>query len=284
MKKSVVEKTFELYINEKRQTSDLEIYECGWEKCNPHHDFISSGRDYYLLHYVAKGQGVYQVDNVNYPLKEKTFFLISPNQRHRYFANNEDPYEYYWIGFHGLEATKIIKESLLENQYIFTIDKDEEILTIFRSIRKIDKNSNSSKYNLLSSFYKLFAIIIEERNVNINYKESSTKDVVGEVMKYIQAHYSEGVTVSMIASIFHMNRSHLYRVFKNRMGISLEQYILDTRLTNSLILLKNDMLSVKEVANLVGFKDYNNFLKLFKRTYQVTPSEYRKDPFETEHI
>ena len=102
-------------------------------------------------------------------------------------------------------------------------------------------------------------------------------------MKYIQTHYNEGITVTNIADVFHMNRSHLYRVFKSRMGISLEQYILNTRLTNSLILLKNNMLTIREVANLVGFKDYNNFLKLFKRTYQVTPSEYRKDPFETEH-
>ena len=130
MKKTVKEKVFELYINEKRETSDLEIYECGWERCNNNHDFISNGRDYYLLHYVAKGQGVFQVNNTNYPLKEKTFFLISPNQKHRYFANIEDPYEYYWIGFHGLEATKIIKESLLDNQYVFSISKDEEILNI----------------------------------------------------------------------------------------------------------------------------------------------------------
>ena len=44
------------------------------------------------------------------------------------------------------------------------------------------------------------------------------------------------------------------------------------------------MFTVKEVANLVGFKDYKNFLKLFKKIYQVTPSEYRMDPFETEHV
>ena len=283
MKKTVKEKTFELYINEKRHTSDLEIYECGWEKCNPNHDFSSNSRDYFLLHHVSKGQGIYQVNGINYPLKEKTFFLIFPNEKHRYFANSDDPYEYYWIGFHGLEATKIIKEALLENQYVFSINKHEEILKIFRSIRKIDKNAFSSKYNLLSSFYKLFTLIIDERNVEMNFKESSSKDLVGNVMKYVQTHFNEGITVTSIAESFHVNRSHLYRVFKNRKGISLEQYILNTRLTNALILLKNNILTVKEVATHVGFNDYNNFLKLFKRIYHVTPSEYRKDPFETEH-
>lgn len=284
VKKTVVEKTFELYINEKRHTSDLEIYECGWEKCNSNHDFSSNGRDYFLLHYIAKGQGVFQIGNVNYPLKEKTFFLIFPNEKHRYFANSDDPYEYYWIGFHGLEANTIIKESLLEKQYVFSVDRHEDILKIFRDIRKVDKNTYASKYSLLSYFYKLFAIIIDERNINTNFKESSSKDFVGNVMKYIQVHYNEGITVSSIADVFHVNRSHLFRVFKKQMGISLEQYILDTRLTNALILLKNNLLSIKEVANIVGFKDYNNFLKIFKRKYHVTPSEYRKDPFETEHI
>lgn len=284
MKANIKETTFELYINEKRQTSDLAIYECGWEKCNPDHCFGPIKRDYYLLHYITKGAGTYVVDQISYPLKEGMFFLIVPEKNHRYFADPKQPYEYYWIGFHGLEALKMIQEAYLENQYVFTIQNQSGVLDLFEEIRRKDKNDAASKYFLLSAFYKLWGYIVEDRKVNINFKDSSNKEFIGNVMKYIQLHYGEDINVTKLSKMFNINRSHLYRIFNARMQISLEQYIINTRLANSLILLKNRNLSFKEVALQVGFKDYSNFLKAFKKKYQITPKQYRKDPFETEHL
>lgn len=276
-------KYFELYINEKRGSTDLSIYEAGWEKCHGKQDFSSAGRDYYLLHYIVKGKGMYIVDNNVFPLHEKMFFLIHPNQAHRYYADSENPYEYHWIAFHGLEAKKMINEALLDKQYVFQINKDEELLKLFEEIRTIDKNTYSTQYMLLSYFYKLLALIIDERKIDESSIEPTSKEFIGSVIKYIQQHYNENINVSSIASYFHINRSHLYRVFSKRMGLSIEKYLITTRLANSLLLLKNKNLTIKQVANLVGFKDYNNFLKLFKNEYKITPKQYKRDPFETEH-
>lgn len=283
MKENIKEITFELYINDKRGTSDLSIYECGWEKCNPNHSFGPTKREYYLLHYISKGEGTYVVDSISYPLKPGMFFLIEPKKTHQYFAKKSNPYEYYWIGFNGLEAFNMIQEAYLENQCVFTIKNNEQVLKLFEEIRKQDKNGTASNYFLLSAFYKLWAYIVGDRKIDTKTKETSNKEFIGKIMKYIQMHYHEEITVTKLSKMFNINRSHLYRIFNARMQISLEQYIINTRLSNSLILLKNKNFTIKEVSLQVGFKDYTNFLKAFKKRYEITPKQYRADPFETEH-
>jgi len=106
---------------------------------------------------------------------------------------------------------------------------------------------------------------------------------VGKVISYVESHYPETISVNKIADILEINRSHLYRVFKKSMGIGLEEYILNVRFTNALLLLKKNEYTTKQIAESVGFQDYPNFLKTFKKRYGVTPKHYRSDPFETEH-
>jgi AraC-like DNA-binding protein len=59
------------------------------------------------------------------------------------------------------------------------------------------------------------------------------------------------------------------------MGVTLTDYINKTRLENSKMLLKSSDLPISVVALNVGYTDANYFVKLFKRMYGVTPSEYR---------
>ena len=89
------------------------------------------------------------------------------------------------------------------------------------------------------------------------------------------------ISIEEIAKEFSVSRSYLFRMFKEKLNLSVSEYILDIRLTNACLLLKNPLLTNYQVMTLSGFSDYSNFLKLFKRKYGVTPRDYRKDPFET---
>lgn len=61
---SAKETTFELFYNEKRGNTDLSVYEYGWERCYGDKFFGPTKREYYLIHYIIKGKGIYSIDNI----------------------------------------------------------------------------------------------------------------------------------------------------------------------------------------------------------------------------
>ncbi len=68
-------------------------------------------RDHYLIHLVVAGKGVYQVNGAAYNLQEGDLFLAKPNQLITYAADETDPWEYYWVGFNGACANKLVQQT-----------------------------------------------------------------------------------------------------------------------------------------------------------------------------
>ena len=90
---------------------ELSIFNCGHEYCQPGHTWGPGVRDHYLIHLVVAGRGVYQVNGSSYTLQEGDLFLAKPNQLITYAADETDPWEYYWVGFNGACANKLVQQT-----------------------------------------------------------------------------------------------------------------------------------------------------------------------------
>ena len=105
---------------------------------------------------------------------------------------------------------------------------------------------------------------------------SANAPLYKRVSLYIQYSYKTQITPKSLAESFFVNQSYLSRHFKANMGETLTDYINRTRLENSKILIKSSDLPISVVVLNVGYTDPNYFVKLFKKQYGVTPSEYRQ--------
>lgn len=88
----------------KPKFKDFHLCFCGFAECKPLHSYGPAARPNYILHYVMKGKGIYQVGETKYPLKEGQAFLIEPESLTFYQADKTDPWSYLWVGFGGTEA------------------------------------------------------------------------------------------------------------------------------------------------------------------------------------
>ena len=79
-----------------------------------------------------------------------------------------------------------------------------------------------------------------------------------------------------IADKLNLNRSYLYKIFKEETGYSIKDYIVQVRMEKSADLLTNTTFHISEVANVVGFTDSLAFSKAFKKHFNQSPSNYRK--------
>lgn len=102
------------------------------------------------------------------------------------------------------------------------------------------------------------------------------RDRIFTVQYYIDANYKTDLKISQICEDMHINPSHFSRMFKTYIGMSPKQYLTYVRLCS----VKRDLLmtkrSITDIALDNGFVDVNNFTRIFRKTFGITPSQYRE--------
>lgn len=94
--------------------------------------------------------------------------------------------------------------------------------------------------------------------------------------EYIQENLSENITLSDMAEVANLSTSYLRKLFRQSKGISLYQYVLHCRIARAKQLLKQQQLTIAEIANQVGFADQSHLTRHFKRYVGVTPKVFRQ--------
>ena len=79
-----------------------------------------------------------------------------------------------------------------------------------------------------------------------------------------------------MAKVVNMNESYLSRIFKDELGMTISDYIKNTRLEKAKELLKDKDMRIKDVSISVGIQDQLYFSRLFTKFFNMTPSEYRE--------
>ncbi len=87
--------------------------------------------------------------------------------------------------------------------------------------------------------------------------------------------YSQNLSLNQLAEQVNMSPSHLSRTFSKEVGMSISQYVAALRCEEAASMLKNGDASIQEISAYVGYLDNNYFVKVFKKQYGMTPSEYR---------
>jgi AraC-like DNA-binding protein len=96
-----------------------------------------------------------------------------------------------------------------------------------------------------------------------------------EVTRYIQEHLHEMPAVEQLARHFGYSRSHFSRLFRRRLGLSPQQYIINARLALAKELLRATALPIGHVARQAGYNDVYRFSKQFRQLVGRSPTDYR---------
>ena len=79
-----------------------------------------------------------------------------------------------------------------------------------------------------------------------------------------------------IAKHFHINVSHISRLFQQNLGTSFVEYLSSRRLEQAMTMLQDTARPVKEIAELCGYQYTSYFIQAFRRRFQLSPGEFRK--------
>ena len=134
----------------------------------------------------------------------------------------------------------------------------------------------ANEYLLEGLLYQFFSVLA--RNMEIEADRGGKDDnlYIRKAVEYIQHHYSYPVQVGEIAAYVGINRSYLYTLFRDQLGMSPKEYLTSFRITRAAQLLEITELSIESVALSCGYQDTLGFSKIFKARLGMTPSAYRK--------
>ncbi|MBD3921753.1 response regulator [Paenibacillus sp. PR3] len=96
------------------------------------------------------------------------------------------------------------------------------------------------------------------------------------ILDYIDESFTQDILLSDIARQFKISLGYVSSLIKRETGSTYTDYIAEKRLNLARSLLADSSLSVQEIVQRIGYKDYFHFNKLFKKHYGITPSKYRK--------
>ncbi len=119
-------------------------------------------------------------------------------------------------------------------------------------------------------------MILDSRNSPTEQKlESSKKQITTAVIDYIEAHYSEPLTLAVIADSIHISPNYLSKILRKELNAGLPDLLNKTRVENAKKLLNNPIYRVNEIAYMVGYNSQQYFTNIFKKHTGFTPYEYR---------
>lgn len=107
--------------------------------------------------------------------------------------------------------------------------------------------------------------------------KKSMHDIISKVIRYIDEHLVEHISVASIAVEFYITPNYLSRLFKKIMGEGCNEYIVRKRLEKAQYLLETTNMKTGKIACMVGYRDTNYFSLAFKKHIGKSPTKYREE-------
>jgi AraC-like DNA-binding protein len=136
-----------------------------------------------------------------------------------------------------------------------------------------------SLLKMIQSFYNVFTMVVEQ----------TQKPCLGPVrlsrtLDYIEQHYTEPLSLEILAGQEGYSEQYFISVFKRSYGIAPLHYVMQKRIEHAKELIRTTSLSLKEISFACGYEDPYYFSRIFKKMERVSPKKYREDFQSSQHV
>ena len=264
-----------------RITDDIYLRLCGVEHCMPDYRFDAGTRTGYHLHIILEGKGTLCVNGVEHKLHFGQMFVTKPGEEAWYKADSEDPWVYCWMAFDGNIAGGCVERAgFFDGVNCLDCYVDQQ------NLYAIVQQTLSQPELTASAVYACTGLLLQFIGLAIkSYADSEAREhskheyhadsYVEFAANFISANFATA-TIGSVAKNIGIHRSYLTTIFKKKMGVSPQEFLLQCRLRQACKLLSETNNPIQEIAHNVGYDNPLTFSKIFKSYYGVSPRTYRR--------
>ena len=174
--------SFQNYYQYSETGVDLVLTECGYEKCDPLH-YWEGRKGFHMIHVVISGRGELIIGNQCYRVQAGDAFYIHPRRDIIYRADENDPWEYRWVGFVGTKATVTLNETVLPHVICTSLKKPDVLVDRMRQIYECASQENDrGQLMALGHMYFFLTELLTECGI-----QRGNGDAAAEYVKRLRA-------------------------------------------------------------------------------------------------
>ncbi len=242
---------------------------------------------------IKKGKMSFNIDLKTIVVSEGDLVIIKPRVLHGFGQYNNIPAESNTMVFSLSMMNSQVTDAcsmkyltpLLEGKLDFpTVIHPSDVCyknisNCFYNMKKIYHDADSFfELNIKSELFKMFYYLFKEYCTEYSSTPGSNSEAttIKKIIEYIQNNYQQTITIAALAEVAGLSEHYLMRYFKSYMGITCVDYINEYRLNIATHLLAETDYPVGIIAEKCGITNASYFNRLFKKTYGITPKEYRR--------
>ena len=259
------------------ETSDVN-YHC--------HDFLT-------IIYVLSGTCTYNISGVPHRVKKGDLMVFNSHVKHGKILVSGNEITEFHVGYDNIHIKGLPVNHFLEEDTspIINISNYEtEVLKCYSEMMsKRCSNQPALELELKSLGIKLLSILFNatfdvsslKQKGYLNLEGYDKTTIVNTVLEFINENYMNEITLDVLSQNMYLSPIYVSKIFKESTGDSPINYLIKLRLSKAKLLLEEGELSIKSIAEAIGYTDVYHFSKLFKKYYSCPPSALRKKKLET---
>ncbi len=231
---------------------------------------------YNKFYWIRGGQGWLKIGNEEYYPKPGQLFIMPAGVLQSYSTISKNTFRKYWCHFIA-KIGDVNLFDIIHCPVFVDVGNDHRLEKLFG---KLICNMESSQFTSIikrkAALIEIISYFLDNTNIeSIFLSTSPSVDKLNHVLSYIEDNLSDNINIETLAQIVHFHPNYFIKFFRDHLGCSPIKYINRTRVEKAKYLLKNTSLTIKEIADKIGFNDSSYFSKTFKKYTDLSPLEFR---------
>ena len=241
-----------------------------------------SEKNMFLL--IQEGNGSIVSRDKSYPMGKGTLCFIGSNKYHYTFPDVPEKYIRSKLFVYSEELEKLSR-LLSHNRELYNLLGEGHIAVallseydlqraedIFEELNKLKTDPAYFQVKSYSAILDLTVMLSRSMSEKLPYHFDNIQIAV----EYINHHITEDISIDQVCAACYLSKYHFCRLFKKKIGLTVMEYILKTRIAMAKELLCETNMSVTEISEACGFSSISYFSRTFKSETGVSPLQYKK--------
>lgn len=235
--------------------------------------------------YVVSGSATFYINGEAVVLKHGQICYLRKNSTHKIEVGMNRDFRYLCIGIVLNEQNEYTKSFIsgMKNMNWFVKNDTGNmriILEMFINEFYMPDRRTDAMINLYASIVFLMLTRMLEENSNEKHQNTVTvyaQHMIYNILRYIDREYMNIKSVDDIAKRFSYSEYYISHLFRQKVGISIKQYVILKKMERAAELLKKTDISITDISESMNYYSPHTFSRAFKKIYSVTPTVYRKE-------
>lgn len=224
-----------------------------------------------LLMYVEKGRFHVEYRNKTAIAVKGDLILLDCVEPHYYHAH--EGLEFFFYGFEGGNSRDMVQQILNTRGFLIRSPNNQQISKLLKTTMDYyEKHEIENPYEASMRIYKLLMLLMSQRELYQPIKNNP----VEQCLVYIHDNLNRVITLEELAKLVNLTSPYLSKIFKQEMGASPREYILNTRMNKAKLLLAQTSKTISEIALETGYSNASSFTNLFTENIGCSPTMFRK--------